>query len=55
MTIRSLAFVLGGALLGFAYQRVIGCRTGTCPLTSNAYIATIYGAVVGLLASGSAG
>ena len=34
-------FVLGGAAVGLLYQRVVGCRTGTCPITSNPYIATV--------------
>lgn len=52
MGFRLILFVLAGALLGFAYQRVVGCRTGTCPITSNPYISTIYGALVGYLLSG---
>jgi len=36
-----------GGVLGFLYSKFIGCRSGTCPLTSNPYIATIYGAVLG--------
>ncbi len=48
-----LLFVVIGALLGLAYQRFIGCRTGTCPITSNPYVATIYGAVLGYLLSAS--
>jgi hypothetical protein len=47
-TVRSVLFVLGGAAAGFAYHRTIGCATGTCPLTSNPWIATAYGAVLGL-------
>ena len=49
---RILLFVLGGAAFGFAYQRLIGCRSGTCAITSNPYVSTLYGAVMGYLVSG---
>jgi hypothetical protein len=52
MILRTVLFVLGGAIAGFAYQRLVGCRTGTCLITSNPYSATIYGAVMGFFASG---
>lgn len=52
MILRTVLFALGGAALGLAYQRLIGCRTGACPITSNPYVSTLYGAFVGLLASG---
>jgi hypothetical protein len=52
MLLRMVLFVLGGAAAGFAYQRFVGCRTGTCAITSNPYVATVYGAVMGYLASG---
>ncbi len=42
--------VLAGAAAGAAYSHFIGCRTGTCPITSNVWIATLYGAFVGGLA-----
>lgn len=38
-----------GAGTGFAYYYFIGCASGTCPITSNPYISTAYGAVVGIL------
>ena len=41
--------ILVGGGLGFAYYRTVSCATGTCPLTSNPYLSTIYGAVLGAL------
>lgn len=40
-------FVALGALGGFAYYAFIGCANGTCPITSNPYISTGYGALIG--------
>ncbi len=44
--------VVGGGL-GFAYYKFVGCSTGTCPLTSNPFISTLYGMVLGALAASS--
>ena len=47
-----LAFgILVGAALGYAYHRVVGCRTGACIITAKWWTATLYGAVVGFLAA----
>jgi len=43
--------VVAGGLLGFSYYFFIGCRTGSCPITSNPWISTIYGAFAGLIIS----
>ena len=48
-TIRTLAFVVGGALLGFGYYQLVGCRTGACPITSSPVVSTLYGALLGYL------
>ncbi|MBX3043409.1 MAG: hypothetical protein KIT33_05400 [Candidatus Kapabacteria bacterium] len=42
--------VLAGALLGYAYYYFVGCNTGTCPITSNWHISTLYGAAMGFIA-----
>lgn len=44
--------VVGGGL-GFVYYKFVGCSTGTCPLTSNPVISTIYGMVLGALVASS--
>ncbi len=44
--------VLGGGL-GFAYYKFVGCSTGSCPLTSNPFISTLYGMAVGALIASS--
>jgi len=46
---RKILPVAIGALLGFAYYYFIGCNSGSCAITSNPYISTIYGGVIGLL------
>ncbi len=38
-----------GAVLAGAYAYFIGCKTGTCPITSDVPTASIYGSIVGLL------
>ena len=42
-----------GALAGFANYKFIGCATGACPLSSNPWIATVFGMVLGGLVGGS--
>lgn len=45
-----LGMVIGGAA-GFAYYKLVGCSTGTCPITSNPWVSTLYGAAMGALVS----
>jgi len=45
---RILPILIGGAL-GYAYYYFIGCNSGTCAITSNPYISTVYGSVIGLI------
>jgi len=52
MSIKLVLFVLGGALVGFLYHRVVGCRSGACLITANPWTSTLYGAAMGFFASG---
>ena len=44
---RILPIILGAAG-GYLYYSFIGCVSGTCPITSNPWLSTGYGALVGL-------
>jgi len=45
--LRRILPVLLGATGGYAYYYFIGCVSGTCPITSNPWISTVYGAGIG--------
>jgi len=49
ITRRVLPIVIGG-IIGYAYYYFIGCTNG-CPIQSNPYISTIYGAALGRILS----
>jgi hypothetical protein len=44
----ALGLVIGG-VAGYAWHRLVGCSTGTCPLTATPLRGISYGAVMGLL------
>ena len=42
--------ILGGILGtigGYSYYHYVGCLSGTCPITSNPFISTLYGTFLG--------
>ncbi len=47
--IKMLSGLVIGASLGFLYYYYVGCVSGTCAITSNPYISTGYGALMGLV------
>jgi hypothetical protein len=55
---RLMRYIIGaliGGLAGFGYYKLVGCSTGTCPLTSNPWSSTIYGMVMGCMIAGTSG
>ena len=53
MILRILIGAIVGAGLGFGWYKLVGCSTGTCPLTGNPFSSTIFGCIVGALVAGS--
>ncbi len=49
--IRAGATLLGAAA-GYAYYYYIGCASGACPITGHWWTSSLYGALLGFLASG---
>lgn len=49
IAVKRASAAMVGAIAGFAYYHYVGCSSGTCPITGNPYISTMYGAAVGFL------
>jgi len=48
-TIKMIAYPLIGGILGFGYYKLVGCKSGSCPITSNPFISILYGALLGFM------
>ena len=44
-----ISFTLLGILGGFLYWRFVGCKTGTCPITSTWHMSSLMGGILGYL------
>lgn len=51
-TMRIVVGAVIGAAVGYTLYRVVGCRTGACPLTANPWISMAVYAAIGALAVG---
>lgn len=49
LNMKLIPFIVGGAVAGYLYYRLVGCRSGACPITSSPIISTVYGAMLGFL------
>jgi len=48
---KMLISILLGAAAGYGFYYFVGCSTGACPLTSDPWTSTGYGALLGWLAA----
>lgn len=53
MLTRILIGGVAGGVLGFGWYKLVGCPGGGCPLTSNPWISTAYGMIVGAMIASS--
>jgi hypothetical protein len=51
MILNMIGGIFIGGALGFVYYKLVGCPSGSCPITAKPQNTIIYGAVVGLLIS----
>jgi len=47
----TIVLILAGTTGGFLYYSLVGCRTGTCPITSSPWLSMLWGAAIGYLIS----
>ncbi len=52
ITLTAAFSIFAGGALGFVWHKLVGCRTGACPITANPYISTLYGAFIGFMTVG---
>jgi len=48
-TLFSIIGMLIGAIGGYVYYLKVGCSSGSCAISSNPYISTVWGAAMGYL------
>jgi hypothetical protein len=53
MVVRIIIGIVIGGIAGYLYYRFIGCRSGSCPITSNPLSSIIFGAIFGGLIASS--
>jgi hypothetical protein len=50
---KPIVFTGIGLVIGFAYWRFMGCKSGTCPITANWHTSVLMGGLFGFLISGT--
>jgi len=50
---KTFAGIAGGVIVGYLYYHYVGCRNGSCAITSNPYMSMLFGGILGLYATNS--
>lgn len=50
---KTMAGIAAGILLGYLYFRFVGCKSGSCAITSNPYMSMLFGGILGLYITSS--
>ncbi len=53
MYIKIIIGSLVGGALGLLYYKLVGCPSGSCPITAKPHRTAIYGAILGFMISSS--
>ena len=49
LTLKSIIGMLVGVIGGYIYYIQVGCKSGTCPITSNPWMSMLWGLMMGYL------
>jgi len=47
--VKVIIAVIAGGIFGYLFYRLVGCKTGTCIITSKPWSSVLYGMLLGLL------
>ena len=51
-TLKSIIGTILGLIGGYVYYLEVGCKSGSCPISSNPWLSLLWGAAIGYLAGG---
>lgn len=53
MILKTIVGTIIGGALGLLYYKLVGCQSGSCPITAKPHRTAIYGAILGFMISSS--
>ncbi len=53
MLLKTIVGTIIGGAMGLLYYKLVGCQSGSCPITAKPHRTAIYGAILGFMISSS--